>query len=385
MCIEVPNIALAYAATHFKAPVIDLNARPEPKLRYLDFPSDLLGISVPSLTYSKAKEMARLYQSKYPQSKVVSVTGFLDALCCYPYLEWPDKLSFPEPFSDNYHFPDYELFDSFAIFQRNWQKGIWGYPIMTSQGCPFECAYCMSGRKKWRARSPENCYQELKEAKEKWSIKSFAVLDDCFNVDKERLIRFCELIRPLKLTWTCENGLRADRFDESVAKALASSGCKSISFGIESVVPELLSAIKKGETIEQIEKAVETALKYFYEVSGFFIIGLPRSSYQKDFLSLEWAVKKGINAHFSYYVPFDQGLQCDQPFYGEDARPVSNEYSKELQERIFRLSAPMRCGATNFPSRVLFYLRLIFLFDRRHLPSRLFFELKKFVRRHKIG
>lgn len=364
--------------------VIDLNTKPEPELRYLDSPSDLLGISVRSLTYSRAKEIALLYQSKYPHSKVTSLTGFLDTQCCYPYLEWSEKLIFPEPFSDHCSFPNYELFDSFDVFEQNWQKGIWNYPIMTSQGCPFECAYCMSRKRRWRARSAENCHQEIKEAKRRWAIKTFAILDDCFNVDKERVIRFCELVKPLKLKWTCTNGLRADRFDEDIAKAMASSGCDSISFGVESIVPEVLKTIKKGETIEQIEKAITAATKYFQDVNGFFIIGLPKSSYERDLLSLKWAIRKGINAHFSYYVPFDKEMQYDSLFYGEGAHPSSNEYAKEQQEKVYKLTSYMRNNPPqNLLSSGIAHLRLIWMFDRRHLPSRMVRELKLFAWRRR--
>jgi len=136
-------------------------------------------------------------------------------------------------------------------------------------------------------RSARNCYEELKSAKKKWSIKSFAVLDDCFNIDKKRVVEFCKLIKPLKLSWSCANGLRADRLDEDMAKAMAASGCEQASFGIESVALEVLETIRKGETIEEVERAVDIAKRYFKSVSGFFIIGLPKSSYERDLSSLE--------------------------------------------------------------------------------------------------
>lgn len=196
------------------------------------------------------------------------------------------------------------------------------------------------GRKRgWKARSVQNCYEELRQAKEKWGIRSVAILDDCFNVSKERVLQFYEQMRPLNLRRSCANGLRADRFDEDVAKVMAASGYVHLSFGIESVIPEVLQAVQKGETIEQIETAVDVARKYFDSVGGFFIVGLPGSSYERDLASLKWAVRKRINFHFSYYVPFDKGMQYDALFYGDGAKPLSDEYPKELQKRIYEMAS----------------------------------------------
>ncbi len=51
---DVPNIGLAYAATYYQVKVIDLNTRPKPYKRILEYETDVLGISVQSRTYSEA-------------------------------------------------------------------------------------------------------------------------------------------------------------------------------------------------------------------------------------------------------------------------------------------------------------------------------------------
>lgn len=375
---DTPNIALAYAATHFNVRVIDQNTLASPKDRFLKYEADLLGVSVQSRTYSEAKRIAKVYKAQYPKVKVKSISGFLDVQCCYPYLDLEERISYDKPFSDNYPFPNYELFDSCELFKKNWQKGNWPYAIMTSQGCPYQCIYCVSRDRKWRARSPQNCYQELKQAKEKWGIKSFQILDDCFNIDKKRVIEFSRLVKPLGLTWSCANGLRADRFDEDMAKAISESGCQHISFGIESTDPEVLKTIKKGETIEQIEKAIDIAKRYFKGIAGFFIIGLPQSSYKKDLASLKWAIRRGIDAHFSYYLPFDRGMQYDGLFYGEETHPVSDEYPGELQRKIYLLTGYMRptVGKRDNIRATMAKLKLILLLDPKSLFPRLIAKIK---------
>ena len=349
---NIPNIGLGLIATHFNTKVIDFNTKPEPRNRYFNFEVDSLGLSIQSRSYTHAKEIEQEYKKRYPNSKIASVETPIDIQCCYPFIQLKERISFKDTFSDSLPFPNYELFDSFDVFLKNWKSDKWSYAIMTSLGCPFQCIYCKARNRKWFSRSAENSFEELKSAKEKWGIRSFEIIDDVFNLDKKRLLKFCELVKKLKLTWSCVNGLRADLFDEDIAKAMVEAGCKRVGFGVESIDEEVLKKIKKGETMEQIGNAVDIAKKHFEHVHTFFIIGLPGSSYEKDLAGFEWAINKGIASHFSYYIPFDKLFYVDKTFYGEIARPISDEYPKELQEKLYEMTNYMRPGVS-FLDRVV--------------------------------
>jgi len=363
---DIPNLALAYIATHLKSKVIDLNTIPHPYYRFLNYEDDYIGISIQSRTYNEALKILKIYKIKYPSKKVYSVSGVIDIQCCYPYLKLKENIHIDLDFSDNLPFPAYDLFDSFSIFNQKWQRGLWHYPLMTSQGCPYSCIYCASRNRSWKLRSVENCYEELRVAKEKYKIKSFVILDDCFNIDKKRVLEFCEMIRNLGLVWVCANGLRADRFDEELASALKNAGCNFVSFGIESTDPLVLEIIKKQETLQQIESAIDIAKRYFKYVNGYFIIGLPGSSFKKDMESLNWAKKKNINAFFSYYIP-PQELEKGYLFYGKGARPVSEVYPYKLQRKIYLLTRHMR----PYGEEIFSFKRII-----ETLIDKLYFALK---------
>jgi len=278
--INTPNLGLAYAATHYNVPVIDQHVLPYLRDRFLKAKTDVLCVSVKSFTAAEAKRVENLYKKKYPSSEVKSLTGFVDVQCCYPYIRWENSLDFNEPFSDKYPFPDYSLFDSFNYLQTNWQTGFWAYPVMTSQGCPYQCSFCASRNRKWLSRSAANCYEELKQAKVKYGIKYFEVLDDAFNVDRKRVLEFCALIKPLGLKWACTNGIRADKFDDETARAMKEAGCYHTGFGAESTDPGVLKQINKGESFEDIARAIDTAQKYFKMVSAFLIIGSSGSAHR---------------------------------------------------------------------------------------------------------
>lgn len=386
---DIPNLQLVYAATiesekGKKVKIVDLNSWRADEERYLKEESSEFFISIRPFSEKKATEIAKKYKNKYSAAKIKSITGIIDVLCCYSFIQFQKKTSYENKkysllFSDNLPFPKYELLDSFHVFQRNWQTGKWNYPIMTSLGCPYQCVYCMSRNRKWQARSVKNCYEELEQAQKKYGFKYFALLDDCFNLDKKRVIDFCNLIRKLNVKWLCTNGLRADRFDEDTAKAMVKSGCIHIGFGAESYDQRILNNIRKGLTIKQLDDAVEIAKKYFKNIHVFFIIGLPGATYETDLKSLRWALQKGISAHFSYFVPFEKTYE-GEAFYGNNARPIFSSYPKELQKRIYDLTAHMRADYSGgYLAAAIDRLKLIWMFDRTHVIKHIFNYLKNKV------
>ena len=114
----------------------------------------------------------------------------------------------------------------------------------------------MSRCRVYKTRSVDNCFNELREAQITWDIKKFCIIDDCFNLKKGRVLEFAAKVRPLGLEWICSNGLRADLFDEEIADSIRASGCRHLSFGIETASDRILEMIQKGETLAQIEKAI---------------------------------------------------------------------------------------------------------------------------------
>ena len=122
---------------------------------------------------------------------------------------------------DSIEFPDYAVFgvDKMDV-----------YPIVTTRGCPYGCAFCFSHLgKKWRARTPENIIGEIRIAKDRYGAKLFHICDASFNVDIARVERFCKMLvdEGLDMPWVIQ-GFRADRMTEEMMKALKAANCKRI-------------------------------------------------------------------------------------------------------------------------------------------------------------
>jgi len=224
-----------------------------------------------------------------------------------------DQLCFTNPYSFNYNldeinFPDYQAFrgvDVIKYFKKN------SYPLLTSRGCPYNCIYCsvknISGRA-WRPRSVENIIQELIEARERYQLKNFEIVDDNFTMDIRRALNFCqELIKHnLNLNWGCPNGIRADRITNELARNMQASGCHYVSIGIESGDEEVFNNIKKGETLEDIVKATKILMKNKIKVAGFFIIGLPFDNLKKTKKTIKFINQLNLNGgvKWNFLIPY---------------------------------------------------------------------------------
>lgn len=208
-----------------------------------------------------------------------------------------DKLPFPDWQSLN---PNTYPKAPHGAVARNFPIGI----IMTTRGCPYQCTFCASREfydLKIRFRTPENVISEIK-----YLIKNFGVREICFEDDnltmkRDHVEKICNLIikNNLKISWTCPNGIRADRVDEELIRLMKKSGCYFFSYGIESANPKILKNIKKMETIDTIKKSIEIADKVGIETQGFFIFGLPGETKKTIEESIQFAKNSKLTrAHF---------------------------------------------------------------------------------------
>lgn len=296
--------------------IVDMARRPE--LRYV--PADITGISVKSHAVREAQALTKWLRGR-SSGKIVwggahvtllkenliaenpevdhfvvgegeFFTEHLGAakVCCMPYVEDLDSLPFP----------DYTLFDSYTQIVQS------PYPLICSRGCPYGCFFCsvplISGRK-IRYRSVEKCISEIEAAKTQ-GFNRVQVLDDNFTFDMDFAKEFCREVKKVQIPWYLPNGIRADKLDEELASLLVGAGCYLVSFGVESADSGVYKSIGKGETLEDIGRAVEIAKKVGLYVNCYFIIGLPGSTFEKDLESFKWAREHAVKADFNMLVPY---------------------------------------------------------------------------------
>jgi anaerobic magnesium-protoporphyrin IX monomethyl ester cyclase len=185
-----------------------------------------------------------------------------------------------------------------------------GLSVITSRGCPGRCKFCsaaaLSGGK-YRMRSADNIADELRELKRK-GVRMVFFGDDTVSADIPRLLKICDVMKELGLNWSGE--CRVDAMTEELAKILVNSGCMGLQFGVESGSQQLLDAMRKDITLQQVEHAVEWATKARLFVVCSLMIGLPEDT--------EITIQQTID--FSEYLQkkFEVGvvLACTTPYPG---------------------------------------------------------------------
>ena len=249
-------------------------------------------------------------------------------------------------------FPDYSSFSSVAGRGGRMEQ----YPILTSRGCPFKCSYCsmptIMGRR-WRHHSPERIVAELKRAREIYGARSFTVVDDNLTLDLRHVEAICDQILQagLAMPWNSMNGIRADRLTAGTATKMRASGCYHVWIGIEAADRELFDTINKGEQIEDVKRGIRTLKQAGIGVGGFFIVGLPHATREKDLRTIDFVREMGIDAWWFQFVPYpytpandwvqtDSSVRILRPAEGAlqfgsgDIEPVFETTAYSKQERM---------------------------------------------------
>jgi radical SAM superfamily enzyme YgiQ (UPF0313 family) len=184
------------------------------------------------------------------------------------------------------------------------------YPILTSRGCPYHCTYCSQiGPRRWRMRSPENVVAEWRWLVRDLGAAEIGVLDDSFNINRQRVLDICDLLIEEELThvpWIMINGIRANLVDKELLGRMKQAGCIRSAFGVESGNQEILdSVIGKQLTLEQVRAAFRAAKEVGMETIGFFIIGLPGETEETMDDTIRFAIELDpVVANFSMATPF---------------------------------------------------------------------------------
>lgn len=167
---------------------------------------------------------------------------------------------------DKLPLPAYDLFPMTQYVGHTFWKPF--VEMMTSRGCPSACTFCYEWDQydprspqdflTWRAKSPERVIEEL-DLLHKMGTKVVVIQDDNFNVNPERVEKFCKLKKehnnPIK--WV-SLGRAVDWINcEKILPLMKETGMFMGVFGIEVTTPEELKKIAKGITIDQIKKTID--------------------------------------------------------------------------------------------------------------------------------
>jgi radical SAM superfamily enzyme YgiQ (UPF0313 family) len=278
---------------------------------------------------------------------------------------------------DSIPFPAWDLieFDEYQNYLTNVPMGLRNYMTMfTSRACPYNCIYCHKiFGKVFRPRSAENVLEEMDILYNKYGIRDFDLVDDCFNLDAKRAEKICDYItgRRYKVHLSFPNGLRTDRLEKGLIEKMAKAGTIFISFAIETATPRLQKLIKKNLNIAKVKTAIDHASKLGILTNGFLMLGFPTETEDEIRSTVSYALTSNLHqAAFLIVTPFE-GTELYEK-YAKDQNLSNidfNDYS--YHKGSFNLSEVSDSTLSHIQRNA--YLRFYFS------PKRIFRNLRVYV------
>ncbi|MBN1837809.1 MAG: radical SAM protein [Spirochaetales bacterium] len=197
---------------------------------------------------------------------------------------------------DSLPFPDFGLLDTGGR-RMGGPFGREIVPVQTSRGCPFDCIFCsvtcMFGRR-YRYRSTESVIAELERYDRRRHFLFF--YDDNFASNPRRakdLLRQM-IVRGFGFSWMTQ--VRADvARDGELLDLMAEAGCTYLFIGFESVDPQALREMHKGQSVEEIERAIAEIHRRGIHVHGMFVLGFDADTLETARATVRFAVARRID------------------------------------------------------------------------------------------
>ena len=175
---------------------------------------------------------------------------------------------------------DYEnlpIEDRFSegILIRNFEKEDYrSFPIFLGRGCSQKCVFCVYNHFKYRLRTKENIFNEMRYLIKKYDAKYFTFADPSFCERKEFIKDFCtSLINEFpEIKWSCE--ARVDTPIE-ILDLMAKAGCISIDFALESGSEKVLKSIRKNIDVNKTLTFAKKCKELNIRTHMFVMLSIP--------------------------------------------------------------------------------------------------------------
>lgn len=165
---------------------------------------------------------------------------------------------------------------------RSYRYELDGKPATTTfsqRGCKYRCAFCespLAGGFQVRYHTPEWFRDDAVLCRD-LGFQGVHAFDDELNIDLKRLLRICELIEPLGMTF--RGFFVASRSTPELLRAMKRAGFWELLVGFESGDPEVLKNIHKPQTVDIMRRFAAQVRESGIRWKAACIVGLPGESW----------------------------------------------------------------------------------------------------------
>jgi anaerobic magnesium-protoporphyrin IX monomethyl ester cyclase len=203
-------------------------------------------------------------------------------------------------------YPARDLLD----LDRYRMKRIRSTMLITSRGCPHQCAYCSAHLvmgHSFRTRSPEAILAEMKECQERYGIRVFDLEDDNFTFDRDRAKRLLHLILKTfgenSLHLSAMNGISFSSLDGELLRLMKKAGFDTLNLSFVSADVDTKKRMKRPATGVGFDQIAGEAEKAGLSVIAYGIFGMPGQTIEEMVDTLIDLTGKRVLIGPSIYYP----------------------------------------------------------------------------------
>ncbi len=238
-------------------------------------------------------------------------------------------------------------------------------------GCPNQCVFCnqrtISGVKEFNPDSVRDIVEDHLKTSDCGADTEIAFFGGSFTgIDRGLMTVLLDIAYEYVKSGAVSSvrcSTRPDYIDSEILALLKSKGVGTIELGLQSTDSGVLSACKRGHSIEDEEKACRLILENGFTLGAQMMIGLPASTPENELKTAEFIVKSGAKEARIYpTVVFRETELCSMtengvytPLSIEDAVERSASVLKLLNEGGVRVLRIGLCDSENLHSQQTFF------------------------------
>ncbi len=216
-------------------------------------------------------------------------------------------------------FPDWTLVDV-DRYREAWTAahGRLSWNMVASRGCPYRCNWCAKPLfgSRYVQRSPANVAEELRQLRESVGPDHVWFADDIFGLTARWIGVFAAEVtrRKARTPFTIQS--RVNLMKPEVVEDLAAAGAEEVWLGVESGSQDILDAMDKGTTIEQVRIGTRSLKAHGVRACWFIQLG---------YLGEEWADILLTRDLLREERPDDIGVSVSYPLPGTKFHQIVRE------------------------------------------------------------
>lgn len=220
-------------------------------------------------------------------------------------------------------------------------------PVYASRGCYWgRCAFCDDDfwhGARYRARGAAKVREDLEKLRQQWpQTILFSFVDEA--IPPRALGHLAEEITRsgLQVEWAAQARLER-RLDGILCKGLVASGCRSLSFGLESACNRVLALIDKGTDTETAKKVLVASSRAGIYNHVMILFGFPTETFDEALETIDFVLDNEANIHslgpsHFYLSRWSRVMQAPERFGVEvlyrEAEDLALTYDYQVKEGL---------------------------------------------------